>query len=736
MLPATRRVLLAAATLLIADTSHAQTVLPEIVVTTPSPVAAKPATSAQSASAAKQPKAAPKQSQAKSAAAPVPAPTPAPIVLPDGISLSIASAPGFSSVAVVGQRELQSSPAASLGDAVGTLPGVSATSFAPGASRPVIRGLGGFRVSIQENGLGTGDVQKLSDDHAVPLDPNAIDQVEVVRGPATLRFGSQAIGGVVNATNSRIPDTIPEAGWRAQISGGFNSANNGRDAAAMVEAAAGNFVVHADTFSRTGSDYRIPGGRQPNTSFNGDGYSLGGSYVFKNGYFGLAYSSFDSTYFIPGIEAAAANNHIDLTQSKWTSKGEWRVRDGGLEAIRFWFGVLDYRHNEVDGLGAAAVTGSTFLNKQLEARVEAQHLPVTTQFGELRGAIGAQWTDRKLSAAGEDGVLLDPTKTRSLASYLFEELQVTQKLKLQAAGRLERVDIRGVASTFPASLLPPPDDPAQSASQQTFLPKSGSVGLLYSLPLGVVARTTAQHSERSPDATELFYKGPHDATQTFEIGNPNLKIEHANTIELGLKRAKGNFRFDASVYRTQFTDFIYKRFTGAKCDSDFSSCGAGSELDQIAYSQRNATFYGAEAQAELDIAPIWRGMWGVEARYDFVHAKFDDGTFVPKIAPHRLGGGVYYRDANWLARVSLLHAFSQNQIAAFETPTAGYNLLNAELSYTMKLEPFAGIGREFVVGIKGENLLDDDIRNAVSYKKDEVLQPGRSVRIFGTLKFN
>ena len=140
-----------------------------------------------------------------------------------------------------------------------------------------------------------------------------------------------------------------------------------------------------------------------------------------------------------------------------------------------------------------------------------------------------------------------------------------------------------------------------------------------------------------------------------------------------------------SGYRTNFKNFIFKRFTGAKCDDDFASCGTGTELDQIVYSQRDATFTGAEVLAEHDIARIWRGVWGIEGRYDFVHAVFDDGSFVPKIPPHRLGGGVYYRDANWLARVNLLHAFAQDEFATFDTPTPGYNLLNAELSYTLKL---------------------------------------------------
>jgi iron complex outermembrane receptor protein len=706
----------------------AQTVLAPVEVTAPTPIA-RPKPAAPAASGARSAQASPKPSTPKPA-------SPATLQVPPGISLTLSAEPSFSAVTVLGRPDIIASPSATLADTLATQPGISATSFAPGASRPVIRGLGGFRVSVQENGIGTGDVQKLSDDHAVPLDPFAAERVEVVRGPATLRYGSQAIGGVVNASNSRIPEEVPREGFRAETTGGLTSGRNGRDGGALIEAGSGNFVIHADTYYRAADDYMTPQGKQANTSYSGEGYSLGGSYVFSKGYFGVAYSSFSSTYFIPGTEAAADKNHIVLDQTKWTSKGEWRVHDYGIDAIRTWLGALDYKHNEVDGLGANAVIGSTFLDRQYEARIEVQHLPVGTMIGELRGAMGVQWTDRKLSAAGDEGILLDPTHTRNLGAYLFEELQLTRALRLQAAVRIESSDVRGVASTFPDSYLPPPNDPDQSAAHSTFVPKSASLGLLYDLPLGLVARITAQHVERAPDATELFYKGPHDSTQTFEIGDPNLKIEKADTAEIGLKRSKGRFRFDASAYATNFTNFIYKRFTGAQCDGDFASCGSGSELDQIVYAQRDATFYGAELQAEYDVAPIWRGVWGVSSQYDFVHATFSDGTYVPKISPHRLGGGLFYRDGNWLARVNLLHAFRQDEIATFETPTSGYNMLNAEISYTMALPYQGGASTSFTIGLKGENLLDDDVRNHVSYKKDDVLQPGTSVRLFGTIRYN
>jgi iron complex outermembrane recepter protein len=730
--------------------AQAQTQLPGIVITTPSPVAPAPAPKAAPVQApvpasVPAPKAAPqpKSAQQSAPAAPVLAPQPAPaaaappaLALPPGIALGIVDDASFVAVTAVTGRELLSQTAPTLGDALGTRPGIATTGFAPGASRPVIRGLSGFRVSVQENGMGTGDVQKLSDDHAVPVDPNSATQVEVVRGPATLRYGSQAIGGVVNATNSRIPDVIPANGFRAEVKGGLNSVDRGQDGAAMVEAGAGNFAVHADTFKRSTNDYNTPQGRQRNTSVDSEGYSLGGSFIGSEGYAGLAYTSFASTYFIPGAEAAARKNHIVLDQTKWTSKGEWRVNDHGLEAIRYWFSALDYKHDEIDGLGAAREVGSTFLNKQTEARVEAQHQPLRTALGELRGAVGGQWGRRTLSAGGGEGQLLDPTRTVTTAGFIFEELQVTKQLRLQAAARIEKADVKGTASTFPPGFLPPPDDPEQSPAAKTFIPRSGSVGLLYEFPLGIVARLTAQHVERAPDATELFYKGPHDSTQTFEIGDPNLKIEKADTAEIGLKRARGAFRFDASVYQTKFKDFIFKRFTGAKCDGDFASCGAGAELDQVVYSQRDATFTGFELLAEQDIGRVWNGVWGVEGRYDLVNARFDDGTHVPKISPQRLGGGLFYRDRSWLARVSLLHAFRQDQIAEFETPTVGYNLLNAEVSYTFKLREGERVAPEMTIGVKGENLLDDDIRNHVSFKKDEVLAPGRTIRLFGSVKLN
>jgi iron complex outermembrane receptor protein len=269
-----------------------------------------------------------------------------------------------------------------------------------------------------------------------------------------------------------------------------------------------------------------------------------------------------------------------------------------------------------------------------------------------------------------------------------------------------------------------------------FTPKSASVGLIQNLPWNLVGSITAQHVERAPKPAELFSRGPHDATATFDIGDPNLKIEQANSIEAGIRRAVGPFRFELTAYYTRFNGFIFRRLTGNTCSEDACILGPGEELKQAVYSQRDATFRGAEWQSQYEVAPLWTGVWGIENQFDVVRATFTYGTNVPRIPPVRVGGGLFWRDDAWLARVNLLHAFAQTNAGLQETPTPGYNDLRAELSYRWKptrLTP--GTLREVVVGIAGTNLLNDDIRNSVSYTKDEVLLPGRGVRFFANVKY-
>ncbi len=254
--------------------------------------------------------------------------------------------------------------------------------------------------------------------------------------------------------------------------------------------------------------------------------------------------------------------------------------------------------------------------------------------------------------------------------------------------------------------------------------------------MNVEARLTGQYSERAPHAAELFSKGVHEATGTFEIGNPNLEKEKAVTAEFGLRKSSGPLRFDGSVYYTEFDGFIFKELTGEGCGDFISTCGMEDELDQVVFGQRDATFYGLEIAAQYDVAKLWRGVWGIDAQYDFVRATFDGGENVQRIPPQRLGGGLYYRDPQLFSRVGLLHAFEQDDIGVAETPTEGYTLLSAEAAYTFESTGPNPVAPDFTLGIKGENLLDDEVRNHASFKKDEVLLPGASVRVFGTVRLN
>ena len=193
------------------------------------------------------------------------------------------------------------------------------------------------------------------------------------------------------------------------------------------------------------------------------------------------------------------------------------------------------------------------------------------------------------------------------------------------------------------------------------------------------------------------------------------------------------------MFHTRYDGFVFKSFTGRDCDDTLASCGSGSELAELVFAQRDATFTGAEIGAEVDIGRVHRGVWGVSGQYDFVRASFDDHVNVPRIPPHRVGAGLYYRDPAWAARVFTLTAFRQDDVSSIDardTPTNGYTLLNAELAYTFKTRDDGNLASSMTIGLKAENLLDDDVRNHVSFKKDEVLQPGRTFRLFGSIKFN
>lgn len=767
----------AAATPALAQSAEdkSSTEIPAVTVTAPSPIVRRAVVPSRTAGRGTRTARVRSRQQTVEAAPAASAPAPQQGVLPVVTNQ-------FATVTVVPNEEIRREGGGQLGDLLFSKPGITGSSFAPGASsRPIIRGLDVNRVGIVENGTNAGGASDLGEDHFVPIDPLATNQIEVVRGPAALRYGSTSIGGVVSATNNRIPDAMPACAPSFQTYGmptkaplasaatapcvtaetrtAFSSVDRGVESGVLLDTGGGNFAFHADAYGRTTSDYYIPSypyltdqsrpvnGRQPNSATRSDGASIGGSYFFQGGYIGASITQNDSLYHIPGIDGADHNTRIDAHQTKINVKGEYHPDAAAIDAVRFWAGATDYRHNEI-GLADPVDPNSdgvrqTFTNKEQEIRTEVQLMPFNARFAEVTTALGFQVGHQELSAPSPDNPgtlfngLWDPNNSTRVAGYAFNEFKFTEATRAQIAGRIEHVELHGTTPDFPADYLPDGTPQTAIARNPSFTPKSGSIGLLQDLPGGMVGSVTAQYVERAPKAAELFSRGGHDATATFDIGNPNLTIETAKSIEVGLRRATGPFRFEATVYYTHFDNFIYRRLTGVSCDDDFASCGGpDGELNQAVYSQRNANFRGGEFQSQLDVGAFQGGIWGIENQLDFVRATFSDGTNVPRIPPPRMGGGVFWRDDNWLMRVNLLHAFAQNNVAVIaETPTAGYNLLKAEVSYKTKLDRNWFGAREMMAGIVGNNLLNENIRNSVSYTKDEVLMPGIGVRAFANFKF-
>jgi len=759
--------------------AYAQTQLPAVEVTAPSPIAHRkpvpqPNAHVHVTRAAPSPNSAPVPAEAEPA-------TPA----PQG-ELPIVT-DQFATVTVVPRDEITRSGANTLGGLLADKPGISASGYAPGgASRPIIRGLDVNRVGIVENGISSSGASDLGEDHFVPVDPFAANQIEVIRGPATLRYGSQSIGGVVSSSNNRIPDALPNCAvatpfrsyglpvkapaaglaapgcMNAEVRTSVSSADRGVDGGILLDAGGGNVAVHADVYGRTAGDYNVPSypyadpglpfnGRQANSSNQSAGASVGASYFFTGGYIGAAITHNNTTYHIPGVEGAEVGTRIVGEQTKFTSKGEYRPDSAAIDAIRFWVGVTDYKHDEV-GLADADDRRSdgvrqTFTNKEQEGRLEVQMMPFNARFATVTTAFGLQASHQELNAPSPDNVgspingLFDPNSNTKIAGYVFNELKFTDSTKAQIAGRIEHVSLSGMTPSSIPDVFDLDADPgaigASVGHNLTFTPKSGSIGLIQDLPwYGLSASITAQYTERAPKPAELFSRGGHDATETFDIGNPNLGIETAKSIELGLRRAAGPVRFELTGYYTRYNGFIYRRLTGNTCGDGSCIVGGDLELNQAIYSQRDATFRGGEFQTQIDVTRLGSGIFGVEGQADVVRATFSDGTNVPRIPPVRAGGGLFWRDPNWLARINLLHAFAQNDVADIaETPTAGYNLLKAEVSYKTALDPRIYGAKEMTLGIVGDNLLNERIRYATSYNKDDVLQPGLNVRAFASVKF-
>lgn len=589
-----------------------------------------------------------------------------------------------------------------IADALANVPGVSGTSFAAGASRPVIRGMDASRVKLVENGLSSSDVSDVGPDHGVPLDPLSAKSIEVVRGAATLRYGSQAIGGVVNEVNNRVPTALPDKMWSGEAVATYSSVANAGDGSLEADYGSGSVALHADAFYRNAGNYDTPLGTQANSFFTGNGGALGGSYFFGNhNRTGAAIVQYDAKYGVP-----SDITHILMRQTKVVSSSSFNIGTGPLGALNIDASYANYSHEEKNPDGSVA---DTFKNKELDARAEQ----LIGEFGPFSSAaVGIQVQNRAFSALGAASSYLSPTVTNSLAGYFFSDAQLTRTLDLEASARIENVHISGT----PASGI---------ATSRDFTPISGALGLLYTATDWLKLGLTASTAGRAPAQTELFAHGPHDGPQTYETGVPTLKVERANSLEFTTRVRLEKFKVDFSAWSSWFNNFIYGELTGRTCsEAGVCTAGPGGDYRELNYIQRSAHFRGLEGKASYELWGDDTGVLTAEMQGDVVRATLTGGSNVPRIPPYRFGGGLAWDSDSFDVGMHVLYNGPQDQPGAFDTPTPGFTEVDANIGW----RPFPakqGVEIELVA----HNLANEIERNAASLNKDMIVQPGRDIRL-------
>jgi iron complex outermembrane receptor protein len=610
-------------------------------------------------------------------------------------------------VGVVDRDQILQSGGANLADALASVPGVSGSGFAAGASRPIIRGMDASRVSVLEDGTSSADVSDIGPDHGVPIDPLSAQRIEVVRGAATLRYGSQAIGGVVNAINNRVPMTLGDKP-SAEVSSSYSSVADTGQLSALGDASSGNFAFHADGFYRHGDNYDTPLGTQANSFFRGDGGSLGSSYFFGDGsHVGAAIIHYDAKYGIP-----SDTTYINMRQTKVITLDTLELNSGALKEVNFSGSYANYSHGEDNPDGSI---NSVFKNEQFDGRAELLLDPI----GPFSAtAIGVQAQNRAYQALGEDSAYLYPTLTQSFAGFLFTEAPIGDSLHLQASGRIENIHVSGT----PAS---------DTFTKRDFTPLSGAVGILYDASDAVKLGLTASSTARAPGQAELFARGGHDGPQTFETGDPSLRMERANSLEGTLRLRYPGFTVDASAWASFFSHYIYGRLTGQSCDDD-GVCvpGLGEELKELNYSQQGATFWGLEGKAAYHLLEAAAGDLDLNLMGDYVRATLADGLNVPRIPTWRIGGGLSWQGDAVDASTMLIYAGRQNDYGLYDTPTPSYVSLDAQVAW----RPIPG-NRDVELALVAHNLADTVQRDAASFNKDIVVMPGRDIRVVARWAF-
>ncbi len=655
-------------------------------------------------------------------------PAPADIIVTGSLARNRADI--LSGTTVIQGAELTRQIRSTIGETLARQAGVSSTAFGPNASRPVLRGFQGERIRVLTDGIGSFDVSNTSVDHAVVVNPQLAERIEVLRGPASLLYGSSAIGGVVNVIDTRIPRAVPDEAAHVDLSGTYASAANERDGGAVVDVPLTSKVVaHFDGSYAKSSDLEIGGfllsrsaratalasrnpdavalanqsGTLPNSAARTYQFAGGLALIDDNGSGGFAVSHYDSVYGVPARYDLATGDgelvHLHVRQTRVDARAGLELGDGLLEKLTARYGYADYKHEE---LSDQNVVNTTFLNKSMEGRLEVSQ----AKRGVWQGASGIQFLFRDFDIVGAEA-FVPRNATNQFGVFTLQTFDFGA-FKAEASGRYEHSAVQTRLPSFRG---------APNAFDRRFDAFSGSVGGSATVARGVKLGLNLSHTERAPSAEELLANGPHGGTQAFEVGDRGFGKETANGAEAVLRTSGPGYSFEASVYYTRFAHYIFEDQTGA--------VDAASGLPVFQNRAGRARYYGAEAQGTLTLAKFGDATLNADALADYVDARLLGGLGpVPRIPPFRALGGVALTNDRGEARVEAEYSARQAKVAAFETPTDSYTLVNVSVSY----KPFIDRPALSVV-VSANNLFDVDARRHASFLKDFAALPGRDVRV-------
>ena len=603
----------------------------------------------------------------------------------------------YQPTSVLGGQDLAKRLQGTIGATLAQEPGVAVRSFGPGPSRPVIRGLDGDRVLVLEDGKRMGDLSSQSGDHGVNINPASAAKIEVVRGPATLLYGANAIGGLVNVVTRSIP-TARVTSPTGSATFDLGSAAGEVGGAGDVTAGTGRMAVHVAGSGRRAGDYASPDGDVPN-SFNRGGFFEGGlSFVGDHGYVGGSIGYDKTHYGIPFVEEGETS--LNPRRTSFDLRAERRDLGGFLSSYRASFGVRRYKHDELDGEDVA----TSFTNNSTEFELLTAHRPS----GRLKGTFGVWALGRDFSAEGEEA-LSPPVDQNGVAVFLYEEAALTPHVSLQFGGRYEHASF----------------DPAEEFTDRTFDNFSGSVGLLVHPTDQTTLAFNFARAGRNPALEELYFHGPHPGNNAFENGNDALESEHALGFDVAFRLQMARVSGEVTYFVSSIDNFIYRQLT-AEVEDD---------LPVTFFTQADARLQGIESHLDLQVAtPLW-----IEAGLDYVRGKLTaDDTPLPRMPPLRGRLGVrvqrntlqFGAEGVFAADQDRLYSIETEEGPVGETPTAGYSTLKLFAAYS-----FVRSRLTHTIAARLDNASNTSYRNHLNYLKDLALEPGRDFRLTWTVQF-